>query len=454
MNKRLLAGIGLAGLAVSPGLAADMPVKAPPPVTAAATGYVEASSGWSSTKDVEAFCFNPLLGGITEAAGCLTTRDHFGGWALGGAGRGNYWFWPNASIQVDAQAEGTSHSTSLFSPSGGTTHFSTHSYLIGTHLNWRDTQQGLLGLFGGVGDAGGASVSSENNRHFVIGGEGQWYRNQLTLYLQVGYDSSVSRLDDSVDRVHAWFVRGTGRWFFEPNLMIEATGLFASGRINYAPTGFLVLADGFPSSLGFSTGLVQAKLEWKPATIPFSLFAKYQWSQTQYDNLNFFLLGDPNTPGTQNSRITDNRFLVGARLYLGESTLQSNDRRGATLDIIDPLGTEVSPLVFGPCQGCSPFPPVIVSDIRLKRDVAKVGRLANGLGLYRYRYLWSDTVYVGVMAQEVALKVPAAVVMGPDGYLRVDYGQLGLRLLTLAQWDATRGHSSPAEVTEISPSDR
>ncbi|MFY9694696.1 MAG: hypothetical protein WBF24_12145 [Xanthobacteraceae bacterium] len=25
--------------------------------------------------------------------------------------------------------------------------------------------------------------------------------------------------------------------------------------------------------------------------------------------------------------------------------------------------------------------------------------LDNGLGLYRYRYLWSDTVYVGVMAR-------------------------------------------------------
>ena len=46
------------------------------------------------------------------------------------------------------------------------------------------------------------------------------------------------------------------------------------------------------------------------------------------------------------------------------------------------------------------------SDIRLKRDVALVGRLDNGLGLYRYRYLWSDTVYVGVMAQEVALVRP------------------------------------------------
>ena len=60
-----------------------------------------------------------------------------------------------------------------------------------------------------------------------------------------------------------------------------------------------------------------------------------------------------------------------------------------------------------------------------RRDIVPVGRLANGLGLYRYRYLWSDTDYVGVMAQEVELVRSDAVVRGSDGYLRVDYDALG-----------------------------
>jgi hypothetical protein len=38
------------------------------------------------------------------------------------------------------------------------------------------------------------------------------------------------------------------------------------------------------------------------------------------------------------------------------------------------------------------------------------------------------------MAQEVAEAYPASVVEGPDGYLRVNYGSLGLRLHTLAEW--------------------
>lgn len=79
------------------------------------------------------------------------------------------------------------------------------------------------------------------------------------------------------------------------------------------------------------------------------------------------------------------------------------------------------------------------SDIRLKRDIVDVGHLGNGIGLYRYRYIWSDQVYVGVMAQEVAEIVPDAVVYGDDGYLRVDYARLGLRLITWEEWVAGAG---------------
>lgn len=81
--------------------------------------------------------------------------------------------------------------------------------------------------------------------------------------------------------------------------------------------------------------------------------------------------------------------------------------------------------------------PPIISDVRLKRDVVLVQRLDSGLGLYRYRYVWSDTVYVGVMAQEVALLRPDAIVRDSlDDYLRVDYSRLGMKLMTWPQWQA------------------
>ena len=86
-------------------------------------------------------------------------------------------------------------------------------------------------------------------------------------------------------------------------------------------------------------------------------------------------------------------------------------------------------------------PPIITtaptpSDIRLKRDIVLLARLTNGIGLYRYRYIWSDQVYVGVMAQEVAQIVPDAVAYGADGFLRVNYARLGMRLLTWDEWVA------------------
>ena len=64
----------------------------------------------------------------------------------------------------------------------------------------------------------------------------------------------------------------------------------------------------------------------------------------------------------------------------------------------------------------------------MKHDLVLLGHLANGLGYYRFSYLGSSKPYVGVIAQEVQSLVPEAVTRGSDGYLRVYYEQLGLKL--------------------------
>ena len=83
-----------------------------------------------------------------------------------------------------------------------------------------------------------------------------------------------------------------------------------------------------------------------------------------------------------------------------------------------------------------------MSDVRAKRDITPLAQRENGLQLYRYRYAWSDTQYVGVLAQEVREVAPTAVLRGADGYLRVDYARLGLRLQTWDDWIAL--HSKQA----------
>ena len=56
--------------------------------------------------------------------------------------------------------------------------------------------------------------------------------------------------------------------------------------------------------------------------------------------------------------------------------------------------------------------------------------------VYAFKYLWSDVVYVGVMAQDL-LKNPTwkdAVVTKANGFYAVNYAMLGLKMTTLAQW--------------------
>ena len=72
------------------------------------------------------------------------------------------------------------------------------------------------------------------------------------------------------------------------------------------------------------------------------------------------------------------------------------------------------------------------SDMRLKRDIGLLARRDDGLGLYSFKYVWSDTVYVGVMAQEVALLYPDAVQRDDlTGYMAVNYTRLGLQPMIL-----------------------
>ena len=79
-----------------------------------------------------------------------------------------------------------------------------------------------------------------------------------------------------------------------------------------------------------------------------------------------------------------------------------------------------------------------LSDARLKRNVVRVGKLDNRVVLYRFNYLDSSDVYVGVIAQEVLAVVPEAVIIGEDGFMRVNYERLGTRMMTWDEWQKQR----------------
>ncbi len=68
------------------------------------------------------------------------------------------------------------------------------------------------------------------------------------------------------------------------------------------------------------------------------------------------------------------------------------------------------------------------SDARLKTDIEQVGTTVYGLPLYHFRYKTGPERFEGVMAQDVREVMPDAVMKGEDGFYRVNYGQLGIRM--------------------------
>ncbi len=96
---------------------------------------------------------------------------------------------------------------------------------------------------------------------------------------------------------------------------------------------------------------------------------------------------------------------------------------------------------------------VVVSDRRLKRAIRLLATLGNGIKIYAFKYLWSDKVYVGVMAQDLGFtrtssgKKPSSC--KAMCFYAVDYALLGLRMTTLDDWES-RGSASIRAVESLS----
>jgi hypothetical protein len=75
---------------------------------------------------------------------------------------------------------------------------------------------------------------------------------------------------------------------------------------------------------------------------------------------------------------------------------------------------------------------VVESDRRLKTDTIWVGMTKDSIPVWRYRYKGTTPVFQGVMAQDVALRRPDALVTRPNGMLAVNYTRLGLEMRQVA----------------------
>jgi hypothetical protein len=125
-------------------------------------------------------------------------------------------------------------------------------------------------------------------------------------------------------------------------------------------------------------------------------------SQSQVSNPTFQQTQTPQIPTTDFAQIQQQSY---------QDQLAASQQSNSLMGSMFGLGGSILGGLFG------------MSDRRVKRDVRRIGSLANGLPVYSFRFLWDDAEHVGLMADEVARVHPDAVVIGPDGLARVNYAK-------------------------------
>ncbi len=212
------------------------------------------------------------------------------------------------------------------------------------------------------------------------------------FFPQAMVEGSVSYTDWSDINLNATNAQIDGSWFVTPDFSVNALVGYTS-------------ADEGGSTGNFTSYGVSG--EYRFANNPTSI--SLGWRRTEGE-------GDHS-----------DTWSIGLTFDLGTGSLQDRTVKGPSWNgarsVYDNWDRTIG-LVFGP------------SDRRLKRDIALLATMANGMKLYAFRYNWSDTIYVGLMAQDLLVNRDwrGAVVRQPSGYYAVNYAMLGLRMTTLDDW--------------------
>jgi len=243
---------------------------------------------------------------------CAFTDDSEAVLATGGEGRLNLPLGDNLSIQSDFKYRYNSEASE--DPNTAVKNVrERYAYQGAAHLSWRDPASGLFGLFGGAGttEVGGDGCCIKTNAHFV-GGEAQFYLNNLTLYGQGGYVSYQSASGGSDDLDDGFFVRGVARWFLSPDSRIQVEGQYTSS--DFTETGFGD-AETFRAGARYDF-----TLQGLPMIGDTPLFVGYKGV---FRNNCFF-----------GEDLNDHTFMIGTS-YSFSGGMLTVDRQGATLDTPD-----------------------------------------------------------------------------------------------------------------------
>lgn len=275
--------------------------------------------------DYEAQVQRLVVSGIVESWAGVTIVTNTGGnvepdqdsfLASGQSGRLSLPLGDNLSIQSDVDFE---YGSTALSGENSNDNFE-YAMQFGAHLSWRDPSRGLFGAFGGFGgaraDAGDGDGSSENTQFWFVGGEGQYYTEDMTFYLQAGYmDSEDDPFPgDGNDAFRdAAFVRGVARWFVDPDTRVQVEAAYADGKTdNTNPSDAQIIEWG----ARFDT-----VLQGLPVIGDTAVFVGYRGNHYERERAG----GD--------NRYNDHTFMVGSSYHFGGATRKEFERTGAGLDL-------------------------------------------------------------------------------------------------------------------------
>jgi len=292
--RKLVAVIAMSGaLSASPSLAADVEgaVYVPPDQVvplAPVSGYLELYGEYAHDN--------------------YPSTDYNPWWGFGGSGRANIWITPALSTQFDFTGNALWDG---YYPAG----YNMGSLNAAAHLSYRDPTQYLLGGFVQL-SSWSAYGDSEGMYTGVIGVEGQWYHNDLTLYAQAGWMTSLFGyyVTNGYDYNYSmWFAHLAGRYFFHDNTKVELSAGVMGGSVytNYPDYEATLLTWN-------------AEVEHRFNNTPFSVFARAEGFHTL--SLGSDLNGGLTKVWT---------LKLGAKVAFGTATLKDEDRNGATLREVD-----------------------------------------------------------------------------------------------------------------------
>lgn len=226
----------------------------------------------------------------------------------------------NLSIQTDVDVEYNDQAFSNGPFEGGLR----YGFQGAGHLSWRDPSQSLFGVFGGAGGTHFAFFNANDAHNYrFVGGEAQFYMNNITLYAQGGYVEVAKvqppfspQLDDGM------FVRGVFRYFMDADTRVQLEGGYAGvdrtrGRgagQGPGPRDIDIYTWGARFDTRFALPIVGDS----------NIFLGYRG--TLRDDCYQFAGGQD---------LTDHTIMVGFNYQFGGTSMLDNDRRGATLDTPD-----------------------------------------------------------------------------------------------------------------------